>query len=362
MKRILFVIPTLTQGGAERVLTTLLNYIDETQYNAAIMVVDMRGDVYSHEIPKDIEIIDLKCSRVRNAVPKIILNVWRYRPDVVMSTLGHLNIAIAMSRLFMPRGVKFVARETIVISEKLKRVKYKKLWKMAHLAFYPTFDRIICQSVDMLQDLADLLGNDKNLILINNPVDASRIRSLAKVNNKSVVDYFGDKNKLYLVAAGRLIEQKGFEMLIEAIASVNNTEIKLAILGHGPLENRLRKLVEHKGLQAQVILMGYQENPYQWISRADAFVLSSFYEGFPNVVLEALACRTPVISSPAPGGTREILENIDGCFLARDVSVSGLVQAIADFSKSDRKEIGDEAIDLYVPEAICREYMRALFT
>jgi len=146
-------------------------------------------------------------------------------------------------------------------------------------------------------------------------------------------------------------------MLIEAIASIDNPKIRLAILGHGPLEIKLIKLIEHYKLQGQVNLLGYQKNPYIWISRADAFVLSSYYEGFPNVVLEALSCSTPVISTPAPGGTKEILESIDGCYLSNEISATSIMKAISDFTESKRRRITDNAVEPYKPEKICKEYM-----
>ena len=314
MKKVFFIIPTLTQGGAERVIVTLLKFLDRTKFKATIIVVNMNEEVYSEEIPEEVDIIDLQCKRVRTAIPKIIFNLWRHKPDIVMSTIGHLNIAIAMTRIFRPFGIKFIVRETIVVTEKLSRVKFQKLWKLLHRIFYPTFDKIICQSEDMLRDISDILGSKKNLVLINNPVDCLRIKNLARLYDHSVEEYYSDESYINLIAAGRLINQKGFEMLIEAIALSDIPRIRLAILGHGPLEVKLIKLIEHYKLQGQVNLLGYQKNPYTWISRADAFVLSSYYEGFPNVVLEALSCSTPVISTPAPGGAKEILESIDGYY------------------------------------------------
>ena len=94
MKKIFFIIPTLTQGGAERVIITLLKYIDKSKFKATIMVVDMSEEVYSEEIPKEVDIIDLKCKRVRNAIPKIIINLWRHKPNYYVNTWSWLAIAM----------------------------------------------------------------------------------------------------------------------------------------------------------------------------------------------------------------------------------------------------------------------------
>lgn len=357
MKKVFFIIPTLTQGGAERVVVTLLKFLDKSKFKATLMVVDMNEEVYREEIPKEVDIIDLKCKRVRTAIPKIIINLWRHKPSIVMSTIGHLNLAISMTRLFMPRGIRFIARETIVVSEKLRRGKYQLLWKFLHKIFYPSFDKIICQSEDMLKDMSEILGSKKNLTLINNPVDFQKIQNLSNLYDDSIEKYYADNSFTYLIAAGRLINQKGFEMLIEAVALNNNSKIKLAILGHGPLEKRLVSLINEYQLQEKIILLGYQKNPYAWISKADAFVLSSYYEGFPNVVLEALSCGTPVISTPAPGGTKEILETIEGCYLSKDISASSLEQAISNFMHSKYQRINEDIIEPYKPEKICNKYM-----
>ena len=359
MKRIFFIIPTLTQGGAERVIITLLKFLDKSKFKATIMVVDMREEVYSEEIPEEVNIIDLKCKRVRTAIPKIIINLWRHKPHIVMSTLGHLNLAIAITRSLMPRSIKFIARETIVVSEKIRRGKFPLLWKFLHKKFYPSFNKIICQSDDMKKDLSNILGSGKNLVLINNPVDFERIKNLSILHDHSIKKYYEDNSYTYLIAAGRLIKQKGFEMLIEAIALTNNSKIKLAILGHGPLEENLTELIEKYKLQETVSLLGYKKNPYAWISKANAFILSSYYEGFPNVVLEALSCRTPVISTPAPGGTKEILESIEGCYLSKDISALSLKEAISDFTNSTYQQINENTIEPYKPEEICKKYMHA---
>ena len=355
-KDICFIIPTLTQGGAERVIINLIKHLDRTQFCITLMVVNMRDEIYSKEIPKDVNVIDLKSKHVRTAIPSIIFNIWKFRPDIVMSTIGYLNIAIGMIKFLMPSNIEFFARETIVVSERLRRAKYPQIWKFWYRYYYPRFDKVICQSRDMFHDLESVVGCDENLVLINNPVDHKYIKELVGCENSYTQKFFDNKSNIYLVASGRLIDQKGFDILIKAIKIVSNSKVKLAILGHGPLENELRALIEKCGLKENVFLIGYQENPYSWISQADGFILSSHYEGFPNVVLEALACQTPVISTPAPGGAKEILEKIPGCFLSIRINPSSLAEAISLFIVSKKIKITEKAIDPYTVKKITKQY------
>ena len=355
-KDIFFIIPTLTQGGAERVIITLIKHLDRTRFCITLMVVNMQDEIYMKEVPEDVNVIDLKSKHVRTAMPNILLNIWKFRPDIVMSTIGYLNIAVGMIKFLMPSNIAFFARETIVVSERLRRTKNSRIWKFWYRYYYPRFDKIICQSRDMLHDLASIIGYDENLVLINNPVDYQYIRDLAGLVNSSSRQFFSDKSNIHLVAAGRLIDQKGFDILIEAIGIVSNSRVKVAILGHGPLENELKELIASRGLRKNVFLVGYQENPYSWISQADGYILSSHYEGFPNVVLEALACHTSVISTPAPGGAREILEQIQGCFLSEMITPSSLAQAISLFVGSQKIDITESAIEPYKVKRITQQY------
>jgi glycosyltransferase involved in cell wall biosynthesis len=190
------------------------------------------------------------------------------------------------------------------------------------------------------------------MMVINNPVDTNRIRYLAKAS----LDNLTSKQDgcLYLVAAGRLSYQKGFDLLIEAIALCQNTSIYLTILGEGPKRKELEQLAEAKGVADRVSFAGFQQNPYAFFAHADAFVLSSRYEGFPNVVLEALACGTPVIATPAPGGVKEILENVDHCLLASEVSAEALAHKLSRFVKGSR--VSDCAVVPYSVDIITRQY------
>lgn len=361
-RQVLFLIPTLCGGGAERVIVNLLRHLDRSTFRLALAVVDTRKAVFLDDVPEDVEFIDLGCARVRYALPKIVRLIWQRRPDVVFSTLGHLNLALAIMRPLLPDRVRYVARETVVVSEIISDNWWSPLNRWAYRRFYGRFDSVVCQSEDMQADLvANFALPSGKTVVIHNPVDVERIRRLAAeplVTGFERTDGEGGDAPLHLVAAGRLVPQKGFDLLIEALALCGNPRLRLTILGEGPLHNDLERLSRNQDVTQQVRLVGFQKNPYPFFALADAFVLSSRFEGFPNVVLEALACGTPVIATPAPGGVKEVLEGMAGCVVADSVTAEGLARAIGLMSCGRR--LPPEVVDPYAVTKIVRRYEQEL--
>jgi glycosyltransferase involved in cell wall biosynthesis len=365
-RHVLFLIPTLACGGAQRVILTLLQHLDRSKFKLTLAVVDTQNAFFREAVPKDVEFIDMGCSRVRYALPRIVSLLWRRRPDVVFSTLGHLNLALAMLRPVLPRKSRYIARETTVVSKVIyQSYRWPWLWQMLYKKFYPAFDAIVCQSRGMMTDLVEKFNlSDKYMTLIYNPVDVNQIRSLASIPCKDAESFLENKKNetrtIQLIAAGRLVEEKGFDLLIEAMALLSDLPLSLNILGEGPLLGQLQQLANSREVGNRVRFIPFQSNPYPWFSRVDAFVLSSRYEGLPNVVLEALACGTPVISTPAPGGIREILENIPECVLAETISAKALAEAIKNWVSGPHKRISDKAIDPYRIQPIIEKYEKLL--
>lgn len=342
-------------------IVNLLRSLDRSKFSLSIAVVDTRKAIFLDDMPEDVEFIDLNCSRVRQAMPKIIHLIWKRRPDVVLSTLSHLNLALAMLRPLLPNGIRYIARESAVVSLLPLGYSIPFWWNWAYKRFYGWLDMVICQSRDMQNDLVKNLGlSTTKTVVINNPDDVPFIRRLSR--DTAQVDFgWWDENIphiIRLVAAGRLTYQKGFDLLIEAIAICRDPSLQLVLLGDGTARDELQRLTAEHGLASQVRFVGFQKNPYPFFANADAFILSSRFEGFPNVVLEALACGTPVIATPAPGGVKEILEGLGGCVLAESISAEALAKAMASFTAGYR--ISPEAVAPYSVASIVRKYEEVL--
>ena len=352
----LFVIPTLHGGGAERVIVTLLRHMDRSRFRLALAVVDCRGAVYGDEIPADVELIDLAAGRVRYALPRIIVLLLRRRPDVLFSTLSHLNLALAIVRPLLMRRVRFIVRETSIVSRVLQTKRLGWIWRALYRSFYPRVDLLISQSTAMLDDLVQNLGFPREkAIVIHNPLEIERIRGLAR--EKAPEPQF-DPAATNLVAAGRVVEVKGFDILIEALALCANQRLRLTILGEGPLIPELERLAADRGVAARVRFVGFQRNPYPYYAQADWFVLSSRHEGFPNAVLEALCCGTPVVAMPAPGGIREMLVDVPHTRFANDLTANGLAACLAGLpTKGDRVPL--HAVERFAVSRVVDQFARA---
>ena len=325
-------------------------------------MVDGRNRVFKENLIGDVEVFDLASTRVLKALPAIAKLIWHKRPDIVLSTAWHLNLGIGMIRPLLPWRLRLVAREFAVLTEMYKEHRAYSWLAPLYRMFHRLFDKIICQSIDMRDDMVVHHGvSAKRICVIHNPVDVRHILSQAK-GPVSGLEQLSERlpNAISLVAVGRLRRQKGFDLLIDALAILNRPDIHLDLLGTGPLEHQLKEQVVHQRLQHQVHFRGFQPNPYPWIASADALVLSSRFEGLPNVVLEALACGTPVVATPAPGGVREILGNIPECEIASEISAKALAAALEKWLAGTRSRVPPSAVARFEAAAITRQYEEVL--
>jgi glycosyltransferase involved in cell wall biosynthesis len=320
---LLFFVPNLEGGGSERVVSILLKYLDKSKFDLTLALVKKKG-VFLEDIPMEVKVIDLDSSRTRNAIIKIVKTIRAEKPDIVFSTLGHLNLILASIRVFFSRTIVFIARESSMVSLHNKNEVYPFLFDILFRTVYHNFDKIICQSMYMRDDLLKNYRIPKKKIsVINNPVDSRRI-------NESILDDYNlfNDSKINFITVGRMSLEKGFEDVIKAFSYVKSPNIHLTMIGEGILRPSLERLSLDLDLSNKITFLGFQKNPYKYMSKAKCLVLTSHYEGFPNVVLEANACGIPVIAFNSPGGVSEIIDNGKNGWLIENRSLTDLAKKI----------------------------------
>lgn len=305
MKKIsvIFILPDLETGGAERIVTTIANHLSRDRFEPKILLLRKQGG-YLDFLREDVEIIDINTERIRHSLKPILAEIYRRKPDIVFSGFGEVNAYLSLFIRLFP-NTKFIARETNVVTQHVTRKEIKFFYN-----FYNNYHRIIAQSDDMLKDLTkNFRIKPKKVIKINNPVDFDFIEEKLIDAHRPESFKYNYKN---IVAIGNLSSRKGFDNLLKVFSRLKNENVMLHILGDGQDRDLLHQMKEFLGLE-NVIFHGRQENPYRFLKHADLFILSSRYEGFPNVLLEAGACGTYSLANNCPGGINEIiLDNING--------------------------------------------------
>jgi glycosyltransferase involved in cell wall biosynthesis len=349
--KILFIVPSMRGGGSERVISILLNHINRDKFDITLILLKKEG-IYLADLPSDIKIIDLDIKQARYALFAIIKQIRKIQPNIVLSTLGYLNILISIIRPFFSKKIKFIARESSIVSIQNKQEKYPKLFDFLFRNFYKNFDIIISQSNYMKNDLIVNYNIDKEKIkVINNPVDIDKIAILSNEKCEEIVD---------LLAVGRLDKNKNFKDIIEVLPYLKDRT--LTILGDGKEKENLEQLVKQLGLKNRVFFKGFQANPYKYMKQATVLILTSKYEGFPNVLLETNACGIPVVAYNCPGGTGEIIEDgVNGTLVkCQDVELLKTIIQKAINIKWDKEKMINMTKKKYGLDNIIRQYEEIL--
>lgn len=299
-------LPSLAHGGAQKVFLDCGEYLQSNYGNIIMIVLDQEGDLLKN-IPKELNVKFLDHGIKRNGLYKRIIQLIRLRKKIkkyevtnVLSTVTGMNICTLLC-FYFSKNISITIREATSLENSSSRIA---LFLMKFL--YPRADKIICTSEYICEQLVDLnKALIDRVIFLPNPINICKIRHQSKEPYEPL---WGEHN-YRVISVGRLVEAKGYDVLIKAMAIVTKKiDCQLVIIGDGPERKYLERLIEKLALKHYIKLIGYKNNPYPYIASANLFVLSSRWEGYVNTVLEAMALGVAVVATDCKSGPGELLK------------------------------------------------------
>lgn len=307
--RISLFIPSLRGGGAERMFVRMATRFANLGHRVDIVLMTCDTMTYQDELSPDVRIIDLKTPRLWTSLPAFRHYLKLERPDMVISAMPLANgIAAWATRLLKsPPGLILTEHNAISLAfGDLDIPRYRPLiWAIR--PSYRFADVIVGVSAGVGERLRMVpgVGMDK-VHVIYNPAWLPEMEQRAL--EPAPHSWLSQQDIPVLLGIGRLEPQKDFATLFNAFARVHRKRhVRLILLGEGSLRASLEHLAQTLGISGDVLMPGFMENPFAYLSRSSVFVLSSIHEGFGNVLVEAMACGTPVVSTDCPSGPAEIL-------------------------------------------------------
>jgi glycosyltransferase involved in cell wall biosynthesis len=339
-RRLAIFVPTLQYGGVERVMLNLAVGFAQRGFKVDLVAADARGHL-RRNVPESINVIDLAASRVLASLPALVRYLRKRRPVALIAAMDHSSVVALWARKLAGVDTRIIATVHVNLSAVFNS---STRWRVRLLPFflryfYPWADEIVAVSKGVADDLAVVANVPRERIkVIYNPVVNGEL--LEKASEPVQHPWFTRNQPPVILGVGRLALEKGFDVLIRAFAHVRKERsVKLIILGEGDQRPILEDLIRTLGVDRDVCLAGYKENPYAYMQRAQLFVLSSRHEGFGLVLVEAMALGLPVISSDCESGPREILQDGRYGALVPVGSVEALTATILSNLDQDRQRV-----------------------
>ncbi len=353
LNKVMFFLPSLGGGGAERTVIQLANSFAEQGLKIHLGVCNMNGEKAKllPEVSPKIELVNFNCGRVINSITALKIKMKTERYDCLVATQTHTNIVAGIAKKLAGVNTRLIFRE---VSTPSKNIKLQGIAKFVLKTLvnwtYPMAQQVVCVSKGVETDFREYYAYKKNnLSTIYNPVldDAYFEKLKAPVTHH----FFNDSNKVIL-AVGRLTEAKNFGFLIRSFKALHDqhADTRLIILGEGELRGEFEALVAELGLNDVVDLPGFDANPYAYLKYASLFVLSSNWEGLPGVLIQALASKVKVVSTDCPSGPMEILDHAKFGLLVECNDQTGLTQAMQKAIFAEYVHYSDVDFDAHIQQ------------
>ena len=315
------------------------------------------------DLPDKINVVRLPSNHTFSSLLALSNYLKKNRPDALLAAKNRANQVAVLARRLSGMSVRVGLRmgTTTTVALQGKSTFKKWSWYLPMRWLYPKADAIIAVSAGVAEDLMRITGLDsRRITVIANPVITPRVDRLANVEPEH--PWLQDKAVPVIIGAGRLTRQKDFPTLIKAFARLHaKRRYRLIILGEGKDKALLTNLAEQLKVAGDLDFPGFVDNPYAYMNSADLFVLSSIWEGSPNVLTEAMGLGIPVVSTDCPSGPREILQN--GRYgpivkMGDDRSMAEAMESV--LADPPRPDVIKQAVEKYRLEYSSQRYLEVL--
>lgn len=360
-RTIALAIPELDSGGPDRVIYELLCGLPRDRFRLQLILQKAGGRLFDR-LPEDIDVAVIGDGR-RYPALAYRRAIGRLRPELVMTTL-RMNATAGFAKTFFGHPPILVARQANAIAVNFKELREKSPLKQSIAQPIITHamtraDAMVAQSLDMAAELRSEVPAGVQVETIGNPVSIADIDADHAQQKAGAALPNGTPS---LVAVGRLMPQKGFDVLIDALPQVLAVHpgAQLTIYGDGPDRASLERRAAERGVFGAICFAGQSAHVLAQVAAADVYISSSRYEGFSNAILEAMALGSTVVATDCPGATREMIADGQSGFLVPVENSGGLAEGILRALSAAGEGIGDAArasvASTYDREAICRRY------
>lgn len=353
--KIAFVIPNLKRGGAEKVLVHLVNNIDYKIFEPIIFCQQKEGELVSY-LNKEVAVVDLQSPRVYFIYKALKAAVKKYKPAILVGWMGHINAMLAFHKQHFPKSMIVGCRESSIPSRFINHYKFPGLFRWLYKKLN-RLDGVICQSDAMSNDLQTHFQIAENKIkIISNPVASAKPGVLP-----AAADKFANSAEKVLLFVGRFSKEKMPLTCVDVIQLLPET-YKLIMVGYGPLTKELEQYIQQKKSGSRILLVTDCTDPGGYYQRADCFLMTSAFEGFPNVLLEANSYGCPVVVYGTEGGAKEVVEEHNGIYIphGEGEGLSFFASAIQKVCRgavaADKEKIIKVTNDKYGMNFIVKEY------
>ncbi|WP_158769016.1 glycosyltransferase [Paraglaciecola sp. L1A13] len=368
MANISIVLHDLRGGGAEKMMVRLANQLAENG-DSVEMILLTGGGVNKPFLSDSVTLIELNAARTLSAFSPLRKRLKQSNPDGILSALTHVNViaSLVCASLGWLKRLSVSERNTFSLDRKVNNgAVMKATYAIAPFIYRFLTNPVIAVSKGVADDLVDCsVVRQKDVCTASNPVITKETLEAAKQDAKH--PWLIEKEVKTIVAVGRLSDQKGFDMLIDAFSLVlNERNARLVIFGEGELREDLQNKIEQLDITQSVDLAGYTDNPIAEIKQADLFVLSSRFEGSPNVLVEAMSVGCKVVAFDCPSGPLEILDGGNIAPLVEYKNVPELAKAmLAELATENNQMNRDRilgAVTRFSAQNSAQEYRRLIFS